>query len=291
MSTNTPSEIPSIRPDTPRPSVGGEGDGKPILIDGCCGAGGATKGYQRAGFYVVGIDIEPQPYYCGDEFHQGDIIVVLRKLLACRGVPVGSWRRAGIGNLDCNYADTVAAVHVSPPCQAFTLMSAKHRGKGGKADQRVDLLTPTLSILRRMDTPWVVENVQGSVPPLRPTFKLHGGMFGLGVHRPRLFESNVMLLAPRMPECKDPVGVYGNAPDSRASWVRKNPRFRNNGNWRTAAAPKKSVLRAPSNLAHAQEAMGMDWADWHGTKEAIPPSYTEFIGTQLLSHIRSLEPS
>ena len=27
--------------------------------------------------------------------------------------------------------------------------------------------------------------------------------------------------------------------------------------------------------------MGMDWADWHGTKEAIPPAYTEHIGHQL----------
>ncbi len=43
--------------------------------------------------------------------------------------------------------------------------------------------------------------------------------------------------------------------------------------------------RAASSLEEAQEAMGMDWADWHGTKEAIPPAYTEFIGAQLLAHI------
>jgi DNA (cytosine-5)-methyltransferase 1 len=244
---------------------------RPRLLDLFCGAGGAAVGYHRAGFDVVGVDIEPQPHY-PFEFFQVDALEVLR------------WWH--LRRYEALMDHGFAAIHASPPCQAFTQMSAKHRGKGGLADQRVDLLTPTLEFLRPMDIPWVVENVQGSVPPLRPILKLHGGMFGLGVHRPRLFESNVMLLAPRMPECKEPVGVYGNAPDSRALWVRKNPRYRNNGNWRTAANPKKSVLRAPSNLAHAQEAMGMDWADWHGTKEAIPPAYTEFIGTQLLAALR-----
>ena len=186
-------------------------------------------GYSRAGFDVVGVDIEPQPHYPFEVSSGG-----------CARVP----SRYAVDHMETSRAlrrhpcvATVSGIHAT--------MSAKHRGKGGLADQRLDLLTPTLELLRPMDIPWVVENVQGSVPPLRPTLKLHGGMFDLGVHRPRLFESNVMLLAPRMPECREPVGVYGNAPDSRALWVRKNPRFRNNGNWRPAANPKKSVLRAP----------------------------------------------
>jgi hypothetical protein len=43
---------------------------RPRLLDLFCGAGGAAKGYQRAGFYVVGIDLASQPDYCGDEFIQ-----------------------------------------------------------------------------------------------------------------------------------------------------------------------------------------------------------------------------
>jgi DNA (cytosine-5)-methyltransferase 1 len=237
--------------------------GRPRLLDLFCGAGGCSVGYQRAGFDVVGVDNRPQLHY-PFEFCQHDAMELLNDV-ADYGQDV---LHDSFGHID--------VIHASPPCEAFTQMSARWRGKGTKADEHPDLLTPTLAILRPLGLPYVVENVQGARAIMRTTLTLHGGMFGLGVHRPRLFESNVLLLSARTRQAESPIGVYGTKPDGRTTY-----RYRNNGNYKG-----KSLIRAAKSIEEAREVMGIDWMDWDEIRKAIPPAYTEFIGTQLLEHLR-----
>lgn len=133
---------------------------KPKLLDLCCGIGGATKGYQRAGFEVIGVDIKTRSNYCGDEFYQMDVLEAISKLK--RGA--------------------VQAVHASPPCQASCTMS-----KGTNSRKRhIQLIPEVRDALAGLDVPTVIENVQGAI--MRKDVVLCGEMFSLDVIRHRYFE-------------------------------------------------------------------------------------------------------
>jgi len=120
-------------------------------------------GYHRAGFDVVGVDIEPQKNY-PFEFFQADAIEYLKK----------NGRRFD-------------AIHASPPCQAYSnaakIMKQKHP----------ELIEATRQAMPAK--PWVIENVEGS--PLIDPIVLCGYSFGLGTYRHRLFESSIKVTAPK----------------------------------------------------------------------------------------------
>jgi hypothetical protein len=135
--------------------------GRTLLLDAYCGVGGATKGYQRAGFYVVGVDIEPQPDYCGDEFHQGDAVKFIRK-----------------------HGHEFAVISTSPPCQhGCTLTAGTNAGR-----VYPQLIPATRCALEQAGRPWLIENPPGKAP-IRRDLMLCGDMFpGLSVIRHRNFE-------------------------------------------------------------------------------------------------------
>src|SRR5690348_4900344 len=137
-------------------------NGKPRLLDAFCGLGGAARGYQQAGWYVIGVDIKPQPDYCGDEFIQGDAI---------------RWMIKNRRRFD--------AVHASPPCQAHSLLTKGNRARG-LFDNHIDLIPATRRALERTEKLWVMENVPQA--PMRNDLELCGLMFGLRVFRHRVFE-------------------------------------------------------------------------------------------------------
>lgn len=137
---------------------------EPRALDLFCGAGGATKGLQRAGFHVTGVDIKPQPRYCGDVFIQADAM------------------EYPLGGFDFIWA--------SPPCQAY---SATQNAVNNR-EAHPDLVDPVRQRLRRADAVWCIENVQGA--PLFYTLKLCGSSFHQDSWRHRIFESSFLIIGP-----------------------------------------------------------------------------------------------
>jgi len=213
---------------------------RPRLLDLFCGAGGAAMGYHRAGFEVEGVDIEPHPDY---PFPM--IVADTMDILADRG-----------------YLARFGVVHASPPCQGWTTMANRARGDWPK------LIAPVRETLSEWGGLYVIENVPGARADMRSPLLLHGGMFGLKVDRPRLFESNAVLFGFTGPRTANPIGVYGSL-DGRRLWTRADG----------------TEQRAARTLEQAQQAMGIDWMEWDDLREAIPPAYTEFLGGQLIDQL------
>lgn len=223
------------------------GEDRPLLIDLFGGGGVGADGYARAGFRVIGVDINPQPHYPG-EFHQADALEVLADPPA--------------------WAEGVALWHASPPCQLHT--RARHlRDAQGGTSKYLDLLTPTLALLRAQAVDWVVENVPGA-PGMEGAAVECGSAYGLGVRRHRLFLSDTIPL--RSVTCDHkrqgrPWGVYHKMADQ---------------------VPQGG--RTARTLEHGLEVMGVDRViPWDTLKEGLPPAFTAHVGTQAMAYLTHAE--
>jgi DNA (cytosine-5)-methyltransferase 1 len=222
---------------------------KPRLLDLFCGAGGAGMGYHRAGFDVVGVDIEPQPRY-PFEFHQADALTF----------PL----------------DGFDVVHASPPCQAWSPLAALPNA--GKRRPPVELIEPTRTRLETSGLPYIIENV--SAAPLASAADLFGAngvmlcgtMFGLRVYRHRKFETRFAVVQPAHRRHVELCMRAGYLPTAERPFMSIHGRGGHNSKaWVQAAA----------------EHLGAPWmgGDLDATCEAIPPAYTQFIGEQLAAHL------
>ena len=234
------------------------GGRRPLLLDLFCKAGGAAMGYYRAGFDIVGVDKEYQRRYPFD-FIQADALKL---------------------PFDLSRFD---AIHASPPCQAFTSLKSMWNSK-----PHPDLVEDTRAVLKASGLPYVIENVPGA--PLGQSILLCGTMFALGtgdaeLRRHRYFEVNfdVGLRPPCAHYYRGRViGVYGGHGHDR----RRIKRPSTVGVYGHPGGKSAREEAQQFSTAERAEAMGIDWMTCDELSQAIPPAYTEFIGTHLLDFIR-----
>jgi hypothetical protein len=239
---------------------------KPIALDICCRKGGATVGLQRAGFHVIGVDIEPQPGYPGDDFIQADGIKVLDDLRFLGGAFLTrafGWRRPSI-------------VWQSWPCQEGNTATASNRARGIK-DSHEQFIPRARELSDKICIPYVLEQPASSRRGLirrdltlcMDTFK--NDMPPPWVQKHRSFELSGFTV-PQPPHQK------------HAGYVRG---YRHGVNRTGPTAPYVAGYGDGGGKATAAElrhAMQIDWmTDRFDLCEAIPPAYSEYIGRAFLA--------
>lgn len=229
---------------------------RPRLLDLFCCEGGAAMGYHRAGFDVVGVDIEPRfsrryPF----EFVCSDAISYVRE-----------------------HGHEFDAIHASPPCQGYSVATS---GTPAAKARHPRLIPQVRDAVRSTKRPYVIENVIGARAAMVSPLLLCGSMFDitatdddgtiLRLERHRLFECDVLIYAPRpcIHDDKPVGGVYGGGRSDR----REAREIRRGG-----YTPSKRVR---------EQLIGADWMTLHGLSQSIPPAYTEWIGTQLLEALEA----
>jgi len=154
-------------------------------------------------------------------------------------------------------------IHASPPCQAYSPLNALPSTKS--ADEHPDLVAVTRAALDLTGLPYVIENVMTAPLIKDRSIVLCGGMFGLRTYRHRRFESNAALLSPGHPK-----HVIRTATKRRRElWDQ---------GWHVSITGDVGTYVGPA-------AMGIDWMTGNELSEAIPPAYSEFIGSQLLEQL------
>lgn len=221
---------------------------RPRLLDLCCGAGGAAKGYADAGFEVVGVDIKAQPSY-PYRFFPGDALDVLRTVIRDGGI----WR-VGEGMYRFDF------IHASFPCQGFK--------RGTLWSNKPDLVTPGRELLAATGLPWVIENVMEAPLDRERSIVLCANTFGLRTYRHRRFEPSP--------------GLELTAP-AHLPHLKRAPNRRRRERW---LAGDHASITGDVGTYVGPEAMGIDWMTGNELSEAIPPAYTEWVGRQVLTQLR-----
>lgn len=199
-------------------------------------------GYHRAGFDVVGVDINPQPNY-PFEFHQGDALEFLNA-----------------------HGHEFDVIHASPPCQGYLNLGAVNRALG-RSYEHPDNIGVMRLALRMLGKPYVIENVQDARTQLVDPVRICGTGLGMPIRRHRLFESNLPLVG---------IACEHDRFTEKKYWTGWRPK----GEKRLSAVVQ--IYGNAGGREHWPAALGVDWMTADEMTECVPPAYTESLGRQIL---------
>jgi DNA (cytosine-5)-methyltransferase 1 len=240
------------------------------ILDLFCGAGGCSMGYFAAAVehfdrvVVTGVDLAEKNYPTYLEFFdsnlhfvRADALAYLRALLTTGAIEIFDF------------------IHASPPCQAYSFASAKHRNAG---KEYVDLVQETRELLElcheMYNLPYVIENVVGA--PLRKDLVLCGEMFreshGLNVVRHRLFECSFPVRQPEHITHRPP--ITRPAKDGTNRLVKRS---------QYCCVAGHGGEGNSFSFDDWSAAMGINWMTKDELCQAIPPAYTEYIMEEYLN--------
>lgn len=146
-------------------------------------------------------------------------------------------------------------IHASPPCQKYCRPAAVHR-KNGKCYP--DMIAEVRELLYGNMVHFVIENAPEA--PLSDPVMLCGTMFGLDVIRHRCFETSF------------PVSSPGKC--SHQGTVK-------NGDYVTVCG--NGSVKGRDTVRIWSDSMGIQWMNRKELTQAIPPTYTRYIGKEFLN--------
>jgi C-5 cytosine-specific DNA methylase len=231
----------------------------PKLLDLFCCCGGISKGYHDVGFECTGVDINDNHKYPYNFIH------------------------SDVFDLKPEFFQQFDLIHASPPCQGYILTNSKKETEEYSSIRFIDKVR---NILLSIGKPFVIENVIGS--PLRQDLILCGEMFGLKLFRHRIFEIHGFPVHQPRHKDKHKLSVMnGTAIALYSGGI--NPGFYGDKKKQIKYRQKRKTMKSPT-IKDWQDASGIYWVnDRQHLSQMIPPKYSEYIGSQFLKPIPTLE--
>jgi len=159
--------------------------------------------------------------------------------------------------------------HASPPCQFCSVASIVHRNNGKQYPNLIGAIRFRFVFTGK---PFIIENVSRAAGFMIDPFTLCGVMFGLGVFRHRCFETNFSIYPPAHKKHDGKIG------DGKYFSIAGSA-----GRWKSWGTVYRNISKG--TVAQWREAMGIDWMIRAELTQAIPPSYTEYIGKYLIQEM------